>query len=408
MKRTITLLATGIILGCLPASAQYTYTTSHTAEELLAELAGDGLTILNPVLTCRDSFNAIYTGTGGLDFDNGIALSTGKLHKIFSEFTGTPPLLDSEDELYVPVTANDRPMNDMIDRYGYTYGEAFSTCSIDLDIIPQAKTLEMDFIFASSNVGGAFACEPYTDYIAVLISGGTEFSDTINLTTYPGTDVPVSTWTMMADSAMVVDVKSSSYPCDYIVGEEIIPLDEYTIDNNSGLYLLNYELFTIEIPISTNVSPCDTYHLKIAISDGRYIGDSAHTASSFSPYASTFFLKSGSLRTTGQPEDCPTTVDPEPPSSLSEYLKQQAQIKVSPNPFNTGMAIAIQDDNGKDIYSVDLYDIGGRLLSQTKGNLNEVNTNLSAVGKDLTTGMYMLKIQSASGKYNHTVKVVKK
>jgi hypothetical protein len=65
MKRKITLALAVISMGYAPASAQYTATDSHTAEELASELAGDGVTILNPVLSCGDSVNGIFTGSGG-------------------------------------------------------------------------------------------------------------------------------------------------------------------------------------------------------------------------------------------------------------------------------------------------------------------------------------------------------
>jgi hypothetical protein len=407
MKRKCTLVLAVVALGYSTASAQYTFTPSHTAAELMDELSGGGLTILNPVLTCKDSFSAIMSGTGGLDFDNAVILSTCRISKIFADYSAFPPGDDHVYDMYAPTTSNDRPINDLIDSYGYEYAEAYNTCSIDFDMVPQAKTLQMDFIFAATKeIVSMSYCNPFTDYVSVLISGGIEFVDTINLATFPGTDVPVDSWTLTADEEALELVAGSPGFCEDVMGAELMPFDEYYIDNYSGIYTnsVRYELLSTEIPIIANVSPCDTYHIKIAVSDGRI---ASGPGAGYSSASSSFFLKSGSLRTMGQPEECPTTVDPEPPVGLDEYLKQQADIKVSPNPFYSGMAIAIENDNGKELYSVALYDIGGRLLSQSKGNLKEVNASLTAIGNDLATGMYLLKIKSASGKYNHTVKVVK-
>src|SRR5690606_24193940 len=104
--------------------------------------------------------------------------------------------------------------------------------------------------------------------------------------------------------------------CEDVMGAELMPFDEYYIDNYSGIYTnsVRYELLSTEIPIIVNVSPCDTYHIKIAVSDGRIASGPAAT---YSPASSSFFLKSGSLRTTGQPEDCPAAVDPDPPTGIN-------------------------------------------------------------------------------------------
>jgi hypothetical protein len=402
MKRR--LLSLFIVLALAhTTSAQYTASISHTAEELVTELAGDGIVVLNPVLTCRDSFSAIFSGTGDLGFNNGIILSTLNAPKIFTPYDViNTPLLVSTYEIITSVGAEDKEMNDLLDNYDYPLSVAFNTCSIDIDVVPQAKNLKMDFVFTSNTDGGLRFCEPVTDYIAVLIYGG-EYTDTTNLATFPETDIPVNTWTLTADSTLLSTAHTPPSSCDYIMGEEMMPFDDYQILNHWGDYTtsVHYPLLSTVIPITASVSPCDTYHLKIAIADVRMPGG----YDSYNP--SSFFLKSGSLRTTGQPEDCPTMVDPDPPTGINEYLKQQAAIKVSPNPFNSGMAISIKNDNGKDIYHVGLYDMGGRKLQYADGNLDEVNARLSSIGNKLATGLYYLKIQSASGRYHHTVKVVK-
>ncbi|GEM_PF-2340607 len=406
MKRKLTLLLTAFVLGYCNTNAQYTATVTTDAEALLAELAGDGVTVLNPVLTCRDSFAATFSGSDGLDFDNGIMLSTIKAPEVFTYFDYTIFSLGvAESDMYNPITAEDQEMNNLLDFYGDTLSEAYNTCKIDFDVIPQAKTLNMEFAFTSNLYTGFAACEPLSDIIGISISGGVEYLDTTNLALFPETDLRVNTWTLTADSADINMIISSPHYCP-LTGFELIPHDDFAYINYDGTYTNNvhYELISKQMPISATVSPCDTYHITVAIADVRRpLGHAGY----HSPQPSTFFLKSGSLRTTGQPEDCPTTVDPEPPSSLNEYLKQQAAIKVSPNPFSNSIAIAIQNDNDKELYNVGLYDIAGRLLSQTKGNLKEVNANLGNVGNELAIGMYLLKIQSVSGKYNHTVKVVK-
>jgi hypothetical protein len=395
MKRKITLALAAISMGYATVSAQYTATDSHTAEELAMELAGDGVTILNPVLSCGDSVNGIFTGSGGLGFDEGLILSTGNIDKIFQDWYTTGGIIQTDN--WFTTEGIDEDMNNLLRQWGDsdTATEAYATCALEFDLIPQAKTLKVDYFFATGLYSPSVitGCANYVDIIAILIKGGGEYPEYTNIATIPGTDIPVNVNSIAFEGFDGCPPAEGGPYLEYKIGN--IPSSEDFMDYFSYKGLT--PVFTPEAP----VSPCDTYHVKIAAADIRQnpVGYQSHAIS--------LFLKSGSLRTTGQPEDCPTTVEPEPPSSLNEYLKQQSQIKVSPNPFNAGMAIAIENDNGKELYSVGLYDIGGRLLSQTKGNLSEVNANLATVGNQLATGIYMMKIESASGKYNHTVKVVK-
>jgi hypothetical protein len=395
MKRRITLALAVISMGYAPASAQYTATDSHTAEELASALAGDGVTILNPILSCGDSVNGIFTGSGGLEFDNGIILSTGNTDKIFQDWYENWGAVLTNN--WMTTEGIDEDMNNLLRQWGDTdtLTEAYATCALEFDLIPQAKTLKMDYFFATGAFSGSVGidCVNFVDIIGILIRGGSEYPEYINIANIPDTDIPVN-------------VNSIAYPGDmYCSPVEGGPYLEYKIGNiPSSDDFMDYfcyngltPAFTPEAP----VSPCDTYHLKIAAADIRI------PLIAYQNYGLSLFLKSGSLRTTGQPEECPTTVDPEPPSGISEYLKQQSEIKVSPNPFNAGMSIAIKNDNGKESYTIGLYDISGRQLHLLTGTLNEVNNKLNHIGNDLATGMYFLKINSSSGKYNHTVKVVK-
>jgi hypothetical protein len=389
-------LILGLCLGAqLPSQAQYTATDSHTAEELAMELAGDGVTILNPILSCGDSVNGIFTGSGGLEFDEGIILSTGNTDQIFQDWYTTGGAISTNN--WMTSEGVDVDMNNLLRQWGDTdtLTEAYATCALEFDLIPQAKTLKIDYFFATGlfSPSVTIGCANYVDIIAILIKGGGEYPEYTNIATIPGTDIPVNVNSIAFEGFDGCPPVEGGPYLEYKIGNS--PLSEDFMD-----YFCYNSLTPVFSPEAA-VSPCDTYHIKIAAADIR------QPVISYQNQAISLFLKSGSLRTTGQPEDCPTTVDPEPPSSISEYLKQQAQIKVSPNPFNTGVAIAIHNDNGKELYNVALYDIGGRLLSQTNGNLNEVNASLAAIGNNLATGMYMLKIKSASGKYNHTVKVVK-
>src|SRR5690606_31383385 len=77
-------------LAAFTTNAQYTATEDHTAAELLSEITGTGVTVLNPMLSCGDTTNGKYSGSGDLDFHNGIILATGNISSTFPYVDGQP------------------------------------------------------------------------------------------------------------------------------------------------------------------------------------------------------------------------------------------------------------------------------------------------------------------------------
>lgn len=384
MKRHLLLAAT--LLTSLFSNAQYTITDHHTGEELSELITGTNVVVLNPVLSCGDTSNGIYSGTGSLDFDNGIIL-TGNNSKDITPFLYGAPSYYSEFKMYT-----DEGMDEDINQYlldsGYTHIEAFNACVLEMDIVPNTPQIKLDYIFAASDPNGGYGgwggCDPSLDVPVIFIRGGTEYPTYLNIATYPGTNIPVNLTSL--DPAVV--------PTEGCVYYDGAPYDEYYVYNEFGEHAdIDYRHFSKQLTATASVTVCDTYHLKLAMADIR------SNAGGYAAYGSALFFKASSLRGEGQPGDCIT--------SLNEYYKQQAQIKVSPNPFVNSLGIQIEGVNATEQMNVSLTDIQGRILKTMDGNLSEVNTKLTNTGQSLIPGMYFLNIKSSSGKYNHSVKVVK-
>jgi hypothetical protein len=383
MKRHLLLAAT--LLISLFSNAQYTITDHHTAEELSELITGANVVVLNPVLSCGDTSNGIYSGTGSLDFDNGVILSTNRTVDITPFLYGSPAY--SEEKCYTD-EGIDVDMNNYLLDSNYTNLEAYNACVLEMDIVPNTTKIRLDYIFASSEpitgFGGFGGCDPNVDMPVVFIKGGSEYPSYLNLATYPGTNIPVNTTSLSPETPSTVE-------CPNYAGA---PFDDYYVANEFGEYPdIDYRQFSKELFATADVSICDTYHLKLAIADirGNPFG--------WQGYGSSLFFKASSLRGEGQPGDCTT--------SLDDYYKQQSQIKVSPNPFVNSLGVQIEGLNATEQMNVSLTDIQGRILKTMDGNLSEVNTKLTNTGVSLTPGMYFLNIKSFSGKYNHSVKVVK-
>jgi hypothetical protein len=89
------LLSGMLCLAAFTATAQYTDSENYTAAELLSEITGTGVILLNPVLSCGDTSNGKFSGTGYLDFDSGIILSTNNASDCFPFESGMPYYEDS-------------------------------------------------------------------------------------------------------------------------------------------------------------------------------------------------------------------------------------------------------------------------------------------------------------------------
>jgi len=383
MKRLLPFLLT----ACFSQSyAQYTATDSHTAEELATELTGDGLVILNPVLSCGDSVNGIFSGSGTLGFNNGVVLSTGEVDQIFQPLTfGAISAPDIGSTFGV-----DEDMNTYMSSLGNINMELYSACVLEMDVVPGAPTLTVDYVYATGGTQwlGNFQgddCEDFVDFITIFIKGGIEYTDYKNIATIPGTDIPVNA------NSIAYDTVGTGGFCPPVEGG---PYTEYYGGNDMMDYFA-YDAYTTVFSPTAEVTPCDTYHVKIGVADVRWPGLSYETL------ASSFFLKKGSLRTLGQLVDCPE------PVGIEEYRKQQSQIKISPNPFTNSLSIVIEDGSQSGFFHVFLTDIQGRILNSYNGNLTTINNKLQTACEQLSPGMYLLNIKSESGKYNYTAKVVK-
>ena len=72
-----TILVLSVILP-ITSSAQMTVVPGVTAAVMANKLAGPGVVILNPVLTCISNAYGTFSGSSTLNFDSGIVLTSGQ------------------------------------------------------------------------------------------------------------------------------------------------------------------------------------------------------------------------------------------------------------------------------------------------------------------------------------------
>lgn len=228
--------------------SQVNITPNQTAQVLAQKLAGPGIIITNPTLTCPSLANGLFTVTGSnLGLDSGILLTTGHA----ANASGNASYLASTNN----GAAGDAQLGALV---GAT---TYDACELQFDVTPQGDSIKFDYVFGSEEYTNS-VCAQYNDVFAFFISGP-GITGTQNMALVPGTNVPVA-----------VNSINSGVPGSYSNGTLSVcnamgpgsPFTQYYVDNAGGT-TITYRGFTTVLTAQHDVTPCSVYHLKLAIAD---------------------------------------------------------------------------------------------------------------------------------------------
>ncbi len=271
-RKYILFVAFLFLLHLLPAKSrgQIRIDAARTAAELSQKLTGQGVTVLNSTLTCAAVANGIFvTGNSNLGLDSGIVLTTGRAA------TGGAYGVNGYSA-WLASTDNGMPGDAMLNTLGGM--NTVDACALEFDVIPLGDTIKFDYVFSSEEYINA-VCGTYNDAFAFFISGpGISGSD--NMALVPGTSIPV---TINSINNGVPGSLGNIVNCTNMGAGS--PFTGYYKDNSFGTTLTHKGLTQVMQAIH-QVTPCQTYHLKLVIADA---GDAT--------YDSGVFLKAGSLHT---------------------------------------------------------------------------------------------------------------
>lgn len=265
-----------LLLVCNVGKAQINITAGQTATALAQKLVGTGVTISNATLACPSNANGIFTVvTSNLGLDSGIVLTSGQAVTV-----GAAIGINTAASLSNSTTTTNNSGADA-DLTTLATVNTFDACKLEFDFVPAGDTIKFDYVFGSEEYP-EFACGSVNDAFGFFINGpgitGSFTNNAKNIALIPGTSIPVTINSI--NSAPT----GTSYPistCNSMGTGS--PFAMYYINNSPSTTIMYDGLTTILTAISA-VTPCTTYHLKIAIADG---GDAA--------YDSGVFLKAGSL-----------------------------------------------------------------------------------------------------------------
>jgi hypothetical protein len=159
---------------------------------------------------------------------------------------------------------------------------------MQFDFIPKGPFISMQYVFASEEYP-ANACKTPNDVMGIFLSEPGQ-SWIQNIALVPGTNMPVGLNTINNGSGSCEGPSNEQYYIDYL--------------GNNGQNLV-FNGFTTPLIASANVTPCDTYRLKIAVADGARHDDFVyqptdiqHINPRLGLHDSGLFIKAGSLRST--------------------------------------------------------------------------------------------------------------
>ena len=241
--------------------SQLVVTTAQPATVLAATLAGPGVTILSPTLTCQGVANGKFTATGTLlAMSNGIVLTNGHAAACVGPY-GAPPGTASFND----GAPGDPAMAPFLPAGTATY----DACILQFDVVAAGDSIGFNYQFGSQEYDHS-DCGVYTDVFAFFISGP-GIAGTQNIALVPGTNIPVE---VNSVNSGVVGTSAGANITNCTSLGPGSPFTAYYI-NNIGGSLMSYTGYTTKFRAVHAVTPCDTYHLKLSIVDaGNSIYDS--------------------------------------------------------------------------------------------------------------------------------------
>lgn len=274
------------LLATLPqvAKAQLVIDDNVTAAQLVEKLVGTGVITMNPVLNCKTECAAIFEGPSNLGIDSGILLVTGKA-KTSGSGTGVDAVatMSMSSAFTGP---GDADLSAMLQGSASTVTN--NACVLEFDFVPAGDTIKFDYVFGSEEYP-EYACTSFNDVFGFLISGPGIVSNVPalptkrNIAIVPGTtNIPVAINSINSGvGGGPVSNCAAQYPG--------APYTAYYVDNLNpvGQHVV-FDGFTTVLTAIQNVTPCDTYHLKLAVAD---VADGALNSG--------VFIKAGSLSSVG-------------------------------------------------------------------------------------------------------------
>ncbi len=284
MKKVYYIIFALLNILCLTVSAQINVASNSNGNQLAQIISGNGVTISNVTMNCptgaAGTFNCVNCDLG---MKTGIALTTGCVSNIPGPNDQDGSLSSCDN-----FGAGDQDLANLINADVSTL---FDACTLEFDLKVLSDSVQFNYIFGSEEYP-EYACSSFNDVFAFFISGP-GIVGSKNIALVPGTNTPVSINTVNDGPGLNSDGSCNTVYPQYYVNNG----DGSTSPYNSSPYYIQYDGFTTVLTAKRHgLQPCQTYHLKLAISD---VGDGI--------FDSGVFIEANSLTSNGVAFDSATT-----------------------------------------------------------------------------------------------------
>jgi len=251
MKNRRTFLLLFLLVGNY-AMAQLNINTSLTANQLMQNFIGGGVTVFNVVYTGGNASKATFTNGNNtnLGLDEGIILCSGNATNI-----DNPATFFMSNNLS---QAGDATLNSINNGTS-----TFDAAVLEFDFIPVCDSVKFKYVFGSEEYPHSI-CSQYNDVFAFFITGpnpaGGNYSNH-NIALIPGTNLLVS-----------VNSVNLGVPGPGLSAAGCLSLGyaNYYVDNlGLGGTTIAFGGFTTPLTARCKVVKDSVYHMKIAVADGH-------------------------------------------------------------------------------------------------------------------------------------------
>jgi len=262
MKRLVLILTLTLFFHFI-GSAQLNVNSGMTPTQLVQNvLVGTGVTVSN--VTFTGGVNALGNFSNGnttnLGLNNGVVMCTGSIFDIPQAVSNFASI-----DLGLPGDA---------DLDALTSNSSYDAAVLAFDFVPISDTIKFRYVFGSEEYP-EFVGSTYNDVFGFIVNGPNPSGGNYvnrNIALIPGTALPVT----------INNVNAGSY-------------STYFVDNQGlGGTTIVYDGFTTVLTAWLKVTPCQQYHIKMAVGD---IGDGIYDSGVFLE-ANSFTSNSTSVQTT--------------------------------------------------------------------------------------------------------------
>ena len=372
LKKTLFLLYT--ILTVTISYAQLIVTNENDGLALAQSLVGNGVSISNVTfVAANNSCGKFINVQSAIQLETGIVLTSGK-----AKTQGTVVGVNGNSGLAASTdnnTAGDASLNMLLSGGINTEDAAV----LEFDFVPLGETISFNYVFSSEEYP-LYVCSNFNDVFGFFISGP-GFATPKNIALIPNSNLPVTINNINSGTPGV------GYSINNCNGGN--PFTQYFINNNINNPFLTHNGLTVKLKASAAVTPCQTYHLKIAIADA---GDA--------DFDSGVFIEANSLNSNAVTINILGDADA---TTSTNYIAEGCNTGVFKIERRIGLSSSVTIPlliGGTATNGVDYTTIPSSVTFAP--NQSEVTIPITAFSDNITEGIETLKIYLPSG-CNNTI-----